>query len=75
MKPLPAELEAKIDETKSWLFDGDQDKVAARCRKSRVFVNRVFNKRAFSTQVLAAGIEVMNENKVKFEIQPSMKIA
>lgn len=73
---LPPELEAKIDEAKSWLIvDGDQDRVAAKARKSRVWVNRVLNKHAFNAQILEAAIEVMNENKARFECQPKMKIA
>lgn len=74
MKPLPSELEAKIDEVKSWMFDGDQDKVASKSRKSRVWVNKVLNKKAFNAQILEAGIEVMNENKRRFEINV-MKVA
>lgn len=74
MKISP-ELEAKIDEVKQWMFDGDQDKVAARSRKSREWVNKVLNKHAFNAQILDAAIEVMNENKLRFEIQPKMKIA
>lgn len=75
MKPLPPELEAKIDEVKSWMLEGDQDRVAEKARKSRVWVNRVLNKKAFNTQILVAGIEIMNENKALFQIsqQPLMK--
>lgn len=75
MKSIPAELEAKIDEVHSWLFEGDQDRVAAKARKSRVYVNRVLNKRAFNMQVLEAGIEIMNKNKIALEIKPTMKVA
>jgi hypothetical protein len=77
MKNLPAELEAKIDEIHSWMFEGDQDKVAAKARKSREWVNKVLNKRAFNAQILEAAIEVMNENKQRFECATPkiMKIA
>jgi hypothetical protein len=76
MKPLPEELTAKIDEIKSWLLvPGDQDKVAAKSRKCREYVNKVLNKKAFNAEVIAAGVEVMNENKRLFEIKPTMKIA
>ncbi|MBT1698256.1 hypothetical protein KK083_15290 [Fulvivirgaceae bacterium PWU4] len=66
MKSLPPQLEARIDEVKSWLFDGDQDKVASKSRKSRAWVNKVLNKKAFNAQILVAAIEVMNENKARF---------
>ena len=75
MRTLPPELEAKIDEVKSWMLDGDQDKVAARSRKSREWVNKVLNKKAFNASILEAGIEVMNENKARFECSPKMKVA
>lgn len=75
MKSLPPELEAKLDEVKSWMFDGDQDKVAAKSRKSRVWVNQVLNKHAFNALILESAIEVMNENKARFECNPKMKIA
>lgn len=75
MRTLPKELEAKLDEVKSWMLDGDQDRVAAKARKSRVYVNRVLNKHVFNAQILEAGIEVMNENKARFQINTTMKIA
>lgn len=76
MKPLPEELTAKIDEIHSWMFDGDLDKVARLSRKSKGWVSKVFNKKVTpNMEVIVAGLQVMNENKVKFEIQPSMKIA
>lgn len=74
MKPLPHELEAKIDEVKSWMLEGDQDRVAAKSRKSREWVNKVLNKKAFNAQILESAIQVMNENKARFEI-PVMKVA
>jgi CRP-like cAMP-binding protein len=76
MKTIPAELSAKIDEIKSWMVvPGDQEKVAAKARTCRETVNRVLNKRAFSDKVIEAGIEVMNENKRRFEISASMRVA
>ena len=74
-RTLPTELEAKIDEVHKWMFEGDQDRVAAKSRKSREWVNKVLNKKAFNAQILEAAIEVMNENKARFQIQPNMKIA
>lgn len=68
-RKLPPELEAKIDEAKSWLFDGDQDKVAIKSRKSREWVNKVMNKKAFNAEIVAAAIQVMEENKAKFDIR------
>lgn len=73
MRTLPPELEAKIDEVKIWLFNGDQDKVAARSRKSREYVCKVLNKRRFNAQILEVAIEVMNENKAKFECTQALK--
>ena len=58
MRTLPADLEAKIDEVKLWMLEGDQDKVAAKSRKSREWVCKVLNKRAFNASILEAGIEV-----------------
>lgn len=75
MITLPIELEQKIDEAKSWLFEGDQEKVAIKCRKSREWVNKVMNKKAFNAQIVESAIEVMNENKAKFQISASMKVA
>jgi hypothetical protein len=75
MKPIPAELEAKIDEAKSWMFAGDQMEVARRSRKSEEWVSKVMNKHAFNEDIVVAAIEVMNENKAKFEIKAEMKIA
>jgi hypothetical protein len=68
MRPLPPELSAKIDEIKSWLFEGDQHEVARRSRKSRVWVNKVLNKKAFNAKIVEVAIQVMNENKARFEI-------
>lgn len=75
MRPIATELELKIDEIRLWMFEGDQDKVAAKSRKSREWVNKVLHKKAFNAQILEAAIEVMNENKARFEIQPKLKIA
>lgn len=69
MKPLPAELDAKIDEIKSWLFDGDQQKIAKRAQKTEQTVSRALNKKHFSPIVIEVAAEVMNENKRLFEIR------
>lgn len=74
MKPLPAELEAKINEINSWILFGDLKTVAKKARKSTVYTSNVLNKKAFNKQVIEAAIEVMNANKEKFEI-PVMKVA
>jgi hypothetical protein len=75
MKALPQELSDKIDEVNQWLFYGDIDKVAKLARKSRVTVYKVLDKKAFNASVIEKAIEVMNSNKVRFEISPSMKVA
>lgn len=75
MRPLPPQLEAKIDEVKSWMLDGDQERVASMTRKSREWVCKVLNKKAFNPVILDAAIKVMNENKARFEIGSTMKIA
>jgi uncharacterized protein (UPF0179 family) len=76
MENLPVELQAKISEAKSWLFDGDLDKIAKRSNKSKEWACKVMNGHAFNVHVVEAAIEVMNENKARFQIsQPSMKVA
>jgi hypothetical protein len=75
MKPLPPELEAKIDEVKSWMFDGDQKDVAKMAGVAESTVSQMLNKKRVPSKiVLDAGIEVMNKNKARFEI-PTMKVA
>ena len=76
MKALPAELSAKIDEIKLWMFEGDQKEVARRAKTFESRVSQILNKRiAPDKKVLEKAIEVMNENRVRFQIEPSMKIA
>lgn len=77
MKALAPELEAKIDEVKRWMVsDGDMDRVARLSRKSYRWVNAVLNKHAFNAEILDAGIQVMEENKARFQINNStLKIA
>jgi hypothetical protein len=75
MRTLPVELEAKIDEVKTWMLDGDQERVAAMSRKSREWVCKVLNKKAFNAVILDAAIKVMNENKARFEIKNNMRVA
>lgn len=68
MKPISPELEAKIDEIKLWMFDGDQKQVAKRARVSETWVSRVLNKKTGpDKKVLDYAIELMNENKARFE--------
>lgn len=62
------ELDAKIDEIRNWLFYGDAKEVAKRARTWETRVSEVLNKkRPPSKRILAAAIEVMNENKAQFE--------
>jgi transcriptional regulator with XRE-family HTH domain len=76
MKPLAPELEAKIDEISGWMLPGDQEEVARRARVDNSWVSKVLNKKMTPTKkVLDAAIEIMNENKARFEITPKMKIA
>lgn len=76
MKPIAPELEAKIDEVKLWMLEGDQKEVAKRSRTDEPRVSKVLNKRVpVNKKILEAAIEVMNENKARFEIQPKLKIA
>lgn len=76
MKALSPELEAKIDEVNGWMFYGDQKLVAKKSRMPESRVSEVLNKkRSPNKQILDAAIEVMNENKARFEIQPKLKIA
>lgn len=75
MKALPTELKDKLREVHSWMFEGDQDRVAAKSRKTREYVNKVLNQKAFNASIMEAGIEVMNENKARFEIKSKMNVA
>jgi hypothetical protein len=76
MKPIPSELEAKIDEIHSWMFDGDLDKVAKKAKKTKGWVSKVLNKRVQpNAEIITAAIKVMNENKALFEINATMKVA
>lgn len=76
MKSLPTELEAKIDEVKSWMFDGDQKEVARRAGTWESRVSEVLNKKVPpQKKILEKAIEVMEENKSGFGIAPKMKIA
>lgn len=76
MKAIAPELEAKIDEVKLWMLEGDQDEVAKRAKVDKTRVSKVLNKRITPTKkVLDKAIEVMNENKHRFECSQNMKIA
>lgn len=76
MKPLSPELEAKIDEIKGWLFYGDQKEVAKRACVPESRISEVMNKKCPpNKEILDAAIKVMNENKLRFEVEPKMKIA
>lgn len=68
MRAMSPELSAKIDEVKQWLFHSDQKEVAKRARAWETRVSEVLNKkRAPNKRILEAAIEVMNENKARFE--------
>lgn len=77
MKPLPPELDAKIDEIRSWMFNGDQAKVARRSGRDEPWVSRVLNKKLPpDKKIISAALEVMEENKAHFGCGgPRMKIA
>jgi hypothetical protein len=78
MKPLPAELEAKIDEVKLWLPNGAIASIAKETNTAASNVSNMFNKKiTMSDKVLKEGIRIMNERKAKFEISqtPKMKVA
>lgn len=76
MKALPLELAAKIDEIKSWMMDGDQKEVAKRARTFETRVSQILNKKIYpDKRVLDVAIELMNENKLRFEVRPEMKVA
>lgn len=75
MKPLPPELEAHIDEIKSWMFDGDQRQVAKLSNTDEGRVSKILSKKIFPCKkVLIAGTKVMNDNKAMFAISPLMKV-
>lgn len=69
MKALDPQLLAKIEEIRGWMLDGDQKEVARLSRTDEPRVSKMLNKKITpSKRVLDAGIEVMNKNKVRFEI-------
>jgi transcriptional regulator with XRE-family HTH domain len=75
MKPLAPELEAKIDEINGWMLSGDQEEVARRARVDSSWVSKVLNKKMTPTKkVLDAAIEVMEENKTRFQIKPQSNL-
>lgn len=75
--PLPTELNAKIDEIRSWMFlTGSQQRVAKAARISEGYVSQILNGDKKPTpKFMAAAVQVMNENKARFEIGSTMKIA
>jgi hypothetical protein len=76
MKTIPEELQAKIDEAKSWMLEGDLDRVAKVSGKTKGWVSKVLNKRVQpNAEIITAAIKVMNENKALFEINATMKVA
>jgi hypothetical protein len=72
---LPTELEQKIDEVNQWMFYGDKLRVARKAKKDPDYVGKVLSKQRFSAAIIEAAIEVMNENKARFEIKQKMHIA
>lgn len=73
---IPQELNEKLTEIKAWMFSGDQQEVARRARVKEQVVSMMLNrKRMPSKKVIECAIEVMNENKARFEIKPKLKIA
>jgi hypothetical protein len=76
VRDIPEELHTKVIEIKSWLFHGDVKEVAKRSSTPRQTVSSMMNLKATpSKRVLECAIEVMNENKARFEIKPKMKVA
>lgn len=69
---IPDELKDKVKEVRSWMIiDGDMDRVAAKARKSRRWVQAVLNGHTFNAQIVEAGIEVMEENRARFQCNKS----
>lgn len=68
-RKLPPELEAKIAEVRMWLFDGDNKRIAKKAKMTREWVSLVLNGHGFNARIIEAAIEVMNENKAKFQIE------
>jgi tRNA U38,U39,U40 pseudouridine synthase TruA len=76
MKALAPELESKIDEINGWLFHADQKEISKRSRRDEPWVSRVLNKKLPpDKRILDAAIEVMNENKARFECGHKLKLA
>jgi hypothetical protein len=75
LKTFPTELEHKLTEINEWMFYGDKGKVAKRSRKTLEYVGKVLSKKAFNRHIIECAIEVMEENKARFQITPRMKIA
>ncbi len=76
MKPLPTELSNKIDEIRTWMFNGGQKELARRARVSEARVSLFLNKKIPPTiSLLDEGLKLMNERKAKWEINPNMKVA
>ena len=76
MRTMSPELEAKIDEIKTWMFYGDAKEVAKRSQEWGTRVSEVLNKkRVPNKRILDAAIEIMNENKARFECGKTMKVA
>jgi hypothetical protein len=74
-KEIPQELATKLKEIDSWLFYGDKKKVAKRVGKRADYVGKVIAGELINPQIIDVAIEVMNENKARFEIKPKMKVA
>lgn len=71
-RPIAPELEAKIDEIRHWMLEGDQKEVARRAGTWESRVSEILNKkRPPHKTILEKAIEVMNENKARFEVQTS----
>lgn len=78
---IPTELQQKVIEANQWLFYGDKKEVAKRARKSEKYTIMVLKAvmngdgSKFNREIIECAIEVMNENKARFEITPTMKVA
>jgi hypothetical protein len=75
MKTKPQEFINKLSEVNSWLFYGDVAKVVKRSGKSLTYVSRVLAGKHHNETIIQCAIEVMEENKVKFNCAQPMKVA
>lgn len=77
---IPTELQQKVIEANQWLFYGDKKKVAKLANKNEKYTIEVIQAvmrgdgRKFNREIIECAIEVMNENKARFQIS-QLKVA